>query len=103
LFGSSRLASYWQQQKIPTPKLGIGVSFRVKSVSSRHATIRRGSNDEVEVEHITQASTVFTEVKPVNGDVTPVLFKGRIALGIDDAVVISGVAVVGQAWQRFRF
>ena len=65
---------------------------------SQHATIRRGSNDEVEVECITQASTFFTEVLPVKGDITPVLCKGRIAFSIDDAVVILGVAVIGQAW-----
>ena len=47
--------------------------------------------------------TVFTEVVPVNGDITPVLCEGRIAFSIDGAVVISGVAVVGQARQRFRF
>ena len=62
LVGSSRQASYWQQLGIPAPELGINVGFCVKSVSSRHAMVRRGSADEVEVEHITQASTVFTEV-----------------------------------------
>ena len=103
LVGSLRQASYWQQQGTPAPDLGINVGFCLKSVSSRHAIIRRGSTDEVEVEHITQAPTVFTEVERVNGDITPVPFKSSVALNIGDAVVVSGVAVVGQARQRFRF